>query len=300
MTRVNVKTPQTVMTRVELPFSVSLHPDTDAGHVVLRMSAKSEYCFRYYWSVPIKSFHHILRAPWPWLYRAAVDGDTDLLGSGHCSSPAMVHGHEDRCVPVPRPRNLNLGPAPREVYPLVLLMVRSGSEVAEDHTQVTLLVNIIHLRDDTCPIPNQILATYIRQGSGLTQLRPLYVETGDHECSDTESAEDSETEDWPSSATVTRATCVVCQTARVNRVALPCRHANTCGQCFDRLQSRCPMCRSFISSYFLLFPDPEPPADNDVTTPTSSSEQANTPRSWSSWWRLWNIRVNNMMGLREN
>lgn len=307
VTKINVKTPQTVMTRVELPFTVSLNQShsvltknvecyDDADQVMLRVSAKHNYYFRYYWSVPIKSFHHMLRAPWPWLYKAAVASDTDMLSSSHCSAPTMVHGHEDRTVKVPRPRDLQLGPAPREVYPLVVILLRCGSDVAEDHTQVTCLVNIIHLKDATCPIPSQILATYIRQGSGLTQLRPLYV-SDDHESSDTESAEDSETEDWPSSASITRATCVVCQTARVNRVALPCRHANTCGQCFDRLQSRCPMCRSFISSYFLLFPDPEPPPDI-VSAPVTSEPP--TPRSWSSMWRHWNIRINNMMGLREN
>ena len=107
--------------------------------------------------------------------------------------------------------------------------------------------------------------------------------------------EDSEAEDWPSAGGL-RARCVVCQTGRVNRVALPCRHASTCHGCFDRLQSRCPMCRGLISSYFLLFPDPvSSPAPDSDDAPSSEA-----PRTWRSMWREFNVRLNTAMGLREN
>jgi len=288
VTKVNVKTPQTIMTRVDVPFTLSLQSDTTSA-VKLKVSSKCAYSVKYSWAVPITSFHHMLRSPWPKFYESAVSSDLDSHSGAH----------DDREIILQCPQNLNLGQAPREVYPLVVILVKLGSENTEDYTAVTSLIKIIHLKDATCPIPSQVLSTYIRQGSGLTQLRPMFVsDNGGGECSDTESAEDSETEDWPSSGGI-MARCVVCQLARVNRVALPCRHANTCASCFDRLQSRCPMCRGFISSYFLLFPDPDPPPEDKSRAPEPEGS-VHARRSWSTMWHEWNVRVNAAMGLQEN
>jgi len=290
VTKVNVKTPQTIMTRVDVPFTLSLQSDT-TSIVKLKLASKCAYSIKYSWAVPISSFHHMLRSPWQKFYKSTVSSDLDSHSGAH----------DDREIILQRPQNLNLGQAPREVYPLVVILVKLGSENTENYTAVTSLVKIIHLKDATCPIPSQVLSTYIRQGSGLTQLRPLFVtDSGGGECSDTESAEDSETEDWPSSGGI-RSRCVVCQLARVNRVALPCRHANTCASCFDRLQSRCPMCRGFISSYFLLFPDPDPPPQDKNQNRVSEPEvSAHARRSWTNLWNEWNVRINAAMGLQEN
>ena len=306
MNKVNVKTPQTVMTRVDIPFTLSLDTDiSSSSRVMVRMSSRCSYSMKYFWAVPISPFHHALRSPWSWFYSAAVSSDQNTFSSfgGLEARVNQCRAHEERSIILTCPRDLDLGQAPRDVYPLVVILVKTGSEVVEDNTGVTALVNIIHIRDATCPIPSQILATYIRQGRGLTQLRPLYIsDSGEAECSDTESAEDSETEDWPSSTHIL-ARCVVCQIERVNRVALPCRHANTCATCFDRLQSRCPMCRGFISSYFRLFPDPDPPAPTQNSSDGAGGPPAPpevTGRSWRTLWRDWNVRFNAAMGLQEN
>jgi len=300
VTKVNVKTPQTVMTRVDVPFTLSL-ASSPLPSVALMVSAKCSYSTQIYWGVPISTFHHLLRAPWPWFYKAATSSHSDCqIFPGSQSEVLMSGPHEARELSLQCPQDLQLGLAPREVYPLVVVLVKSDSHVIEDLTEVTALVSIIHLKDASCPIPSQILSTYIRQGAGLTQLRPLYVsdDGAPGESSDTESAEDSEAEDWPSAAGL-RARCVVCQTGRVNRVALPCRHASTCHACFDRLQSRCPMCRGLISSYFLLFPDPvSPRAPGSDASDKAPSPEA--PRTWSSLWREFNVRLNTAMGLREN
>lgn len=297
VTKVNVKTPQTVMTRVDVPFILSL-TSSSLPRVVLTVSAKCAYSTQIYWAVPISTFHHLLRAPWPWFHKAATSTHSNCQIFPGCESEVLVsEPHEDRELSLQCPQDLELGQAPREFYPLVVVLVKSDSHVIEDLTEVTALVSIIHLKDASCPIPSQILSTYIRQGAGLTQLRPLYVsdDGAPGECSDTESAEDSEAEDWPSAGGL-RARCVVCQTGRVNRVALPCRHASTCHGCFDRLQSRCPMCRGLISSYFLLFPDPvSSPAPDSDDAPSSEA-----PRTWRSMWREFNVRLNTAMGLREN
>jgi len=303
VTKINLKVPQTVMTRVEIPFTLTLEANTStSSRVVVKLSSRCSYIIKYFWAVPISTFHHGLRSPWSWFYSAAVSRDTCNLFGGSETRVSQCQAHEEMNMILTCPRDLDLGQAPRDVYPLVVILVKTGSEDVENNTEVTSLINIIHIRDATCPIPSQILATYIRQGGGLTQLRPLFVsDSGEAECSDTESAEDSETEDWPSSSRVL-ARCVVCQIGRVNRVVLPCRHASTCAACFDRLQARCPMCRGFISSYFLLFPDPAP-------APTlNSSDGAGGPpvpaevtgRSWRTVWRDWNVRFNAALGLQEN
>ena len=197
VTKVNVATPQTVMTRVEVPFTLSLSSCSPPS-VTLTLSSKCSYTAVLHWAVPITAFHHLLRAPWPWFYKAATESSCQMFPGGQ--SEVRVSGaHEDREVVLQCPPDLKLGPAPREVYPLVVVLVRSDSLMVEDLTEVTALVSILHLRDSTCPIPSQVLSTYIRQGAGLTLLQPLYVsdEGVAGETSDTESAEDSETEDWP-------------------------------------------------------------------------------------------------------
>ena len=62
VTKVNVKTPQTVMTRVDVPFTLSLS-SSFLTRVALTVSAKCSYSAQIYWAVPISTFHHLLRAP---------------------------------------------------------------------------------------------------------------------------------------------------------------------------------------------------------------------------------------------
>jgi len=302
------KAPQTRMTKVSIPFNLSLQENclpksSDVGlNVRVKISASSPYFAKYFWGVQISAFHHVLQAPWPWFYRAFLHGN--LFGEGHCVESSEVREvnspHEERGVVIRRASEqpLNLGQAPRETYPLVVVMTKQNSEDTEDLTEVTALIYIFHLKDGSCPIPSQILCTYSRQGSGVTLLTPMYLaDSIGGETSDTESAEDSDTEDTPGDRRRdnVRARCLICQLNRVNRVALPCRHANTCGDCFERLQNRCPMCRGFISSYFLLRPElpKSAPAAPDVINIPSTL-------SWSQRFHRWNLWVNAAMGLQEN
>lgn len=45
--------------------------------------------------------------------------------------------------------------------------------------------------------------------------------------------------------------CVVCQSAAVSVVLLPCRHACVCASCAARFQS-CPICRAAVLESFTL------------------------------------------------
>jgi len=307
VTKVTHKSPQTIMTKVAIPFTLALQENCsvpDSGlNARVKVSSSSPYFAKYFWGVQISAFHHVLRAPWPWFYQAFLHGN--LFGVEHCIESSDVReandAHEERGVVIRKTsaNPLNLGQAPREVYPLVVVMVRKDSENTEDLTEVTALINIFHIKDSSCPIPSQILCTYMRQGAGVTLLRQMYLSDSlGGESSDTESAEDSETEDSPGDRKnkEVQARCIICQLGRVNRVALPCRHANTCGECFDRLQSRCPMCRGFISSYFLLRPEPV------RADPPHSTTQPSIPltMTWGQRVHSWNMWVNAAMGLQEN
>ena len=297
VTKMTVRSPQVKMDRVHVPFSLSLRTETsrysssNIHSVGLSVSSTCDYTIGYYWSVPISTFYRILQAPWATFYQAFHESDSQLFQGGQSRNSSSSHDKRDFVIH--SPGSMELGQAPREVYPLVVVMVRSGSgsEPAEECRQVTALINIIHLQDSSCPIPSQILGTYIRQSSSLTLLRQMFLSDGEN--SDTESAEDSETEDSLGVGVKTKARCVVCQVERVNRVALPCRHATSCQHCFERLQARCPMCRALITSFFKLHPDPavssppeEPPVEDTAST------------GWRSWWRRYNNWVNR--GLVEN
>ena len=185
---------------------------------------------------------------------------------------------------------------------------------------VTACLTILHLADPACPAPSHVLFTFIRRGPALTRLHPLYIEAAEEvESSDTESCRGAERGGVEEREGVEerggvedRARCIICQVGvghrsttvlyttlpqveRVNRVALPCRHANTCGRCFDRLEARCPMCRGFITSFFLLSPDP--PAE-PISAP---ARPPTTPLlRLSRLWHSWNLWYNAAMGLREN
>jgi len=304
VTKVTHKSPQTNMTKVTIPFTLSLQENCmvpDSGlNVRVKISSTSPYFAKFFWGVQISTFHHVLQAPWPWFYQAFLHGN--LFGEEHCVESSEVReateAHEERGVVIRKSSShpLNLGQAPREVYPLVVVMVKKDSADTEDLTEVTALINIFHLKDSSCPIPSQILCTYMRQGAGVTLLRQMYLtDSLGGESSDTESAEDSETED--SKTRQVQARCIICQLGRVNRVALPCRHANTCGECFERLNNRCPMCRGFISSYFLL--RPEPPRTSPTTTHTNPPTPPPT-LTWGQRLHNWNLWVNAAMGLQEN
>jgi len=305
VTKVTHKSPQTNMTKVSIPFTLSLQEQTTMDDSVrVKVSSSCPYYAKYFWGVQISAFHHVLRGPWPWFYEAFLHGN--LFGVEHCVEISDVReardAHEERGVVIRRTSTapLNLGQAPREVYPLVVVLVRKDSDKTEDLTEVTALVNIFHIKDSSCPIPSQILCTYIRQGAGVTLLRQMYLtDSLGGESSDTESAEDSDTEDSPGGDKTNnmQARCIICQLGRVNRVALPCRHANTCGECFERLQNRCPMCRGFISSYFLLRPE-------QVRSEPTRSEHRPPPQpptlTWAQRLQRWNVWANAAMGAQEN
>jgi len=291
VTNVTQATPQVEMVKVRNPFVLKFSPSqTPSSSVRISLGCSVPYYARVYWGVNINTFHHVLHAPWPWFREAFLHGK--LFGA-HC----LEYGrslqdrarHGEREEEIKRKRELELGPAPRTTFPLVLVFVAKDCE--EEAGAVAGMLAVIHLRDSVCSVPSQVLATYLRrgqgEGEGVVHLKQLYLP---------QQEADSDTEpDTQPGAEGGGSLCVVCQLERVSRVNLPCRHAVTCRMCFVRCKNSCPMCRAHVSSFFLIGPEtPESPV------PDKEAAAASQPTSLLD--RLWhfNRRLNLGVGIQEN
>lgn len=230
--------------------------------------------YRVYWGVAVSAFHHVLRSPWGWFQEAFQRGN--LFGSEGCSVLGPMEridceNQVDISLECP---TLNLGPAPRNQYPLVLVAIpKRHLNSNSDSPEGEFVINVIHVKDELCHFPTHILGSYLKhRNSKATHLIPLYP--GD---------EDNDNQ------------CVVCISRPATRVTLPCRHASVCGQCFVKLpQSKCPMCRTFIQSYFLLKPEEE---EEDQC---QDQEPDDPPITWRQRLAEFEHRFAMAAGLQEN
>ncbi|KAG7999797.1 Cell growth regulator with RING finger domain protein 1 [Nibea albiflora] len=192
----------------------------------------------------------------------------------------------------------DLGPLPRECYPLVAVLTLAEPE-ARDVYNIVASVTVIHVPDDKYSLSARVLFQYLLTSQGnMYDLKPLFMSAGSggvsgpsdseqsthpsdpseetnrvepspvleegegerEENEEGEREENEEGEDWSEGR---GRDCVVCQNAEVNRVLLPCRHACVCDSCVSRFQ-HCPICRAFVLESFTL-------------TQTSAAEQLATP-----------------------
>lgn len=272
VTRLPVVPPRVNFAKILLPFRVKLIGVKEPYRIELRVTAVREGRCRVYWGVDINAFHQVLRAPQSWFHSAFSLGN--LFGKGKCVQFGEIRDIQkvedgDLCFHKPEDALLQLGAAPRDVYPCVVVVVCRDSA----------LLSAVHVRDPQCSVPSQILAEYYKHGETSTLLKPLFMASIDlGETSDTESQEESETEDESGMKRGSRVPrCIICQQGRISRVLLPCRHATSCAQCFKRLES-CPMCRGFIQSYFVLGKEPD-----QVDPSPSADTQPSTARGWMAY-----------------
>jgi len=213
--------------------------DSDKVKVTLGRQGNGALTVRCFWGVSVESFHHILASPWNWFSHAFLTPSSNMFGAGGCLRPGLTYttttinhtatsssaDNDDIYLELERPAEMvspsdYLGPAPRKAYPLVL--VAMPAERVEEEECGALMV-AAHLQDAVCRISTHALATFVKSSAGqCTRLVPIYSQTE----------------------------CVVCQELKVTRCILPCRHACVCHACFVHLKNRCPMCRTWIASYF--------------------------------------------------
>ena len=198
--------------------------------------------YRAIWGVNIESFHHVLQSPWQWFYEAFDKGNIfgshsyDILDDKSSMIPTSEDTSKILDIQVPE---LNLGKAPRTKYPLVL--------VSKSNTmQSAFSIIVVHLEDKTfMNLNTHILASFVKLSDNrVSRLEHIYT------------------------ASEEKDNCVICISKPATRVSLPCRHASTCNTCFKRLpKGQCPLCRSKITSYFVLSEEPqteEPEPENTV------------------------------------
>jgi len=281
VTKVSTRPAQILLAPVKVPFTLRLLVDK------VVVSASVAHTVRCYRGVSVAAAHRTARSA----RLPAALHQSQLFGPGGATVEGELRRagpHLERELEIPGDAGAGLGPPPRDRYPLVVVLSTEGGG---PEGGVTACLTILHLADPACPAPSHVLFTFIRRGPALTRLHPLYIEAAEEvESSDTESCGG---EEW--GGVEDRARCIICQVERVNRVALPCRHANSCGRCFDRLEARCPMCRGFITAFFLLSPDP-PAEPISAPAPPPTTPLPRLSRLWHSW----NLWYNAAMGLREN
>ena len=214
----------------------------DDNVITFQVNSAAKVTLRAYWGVDIQIFHHVLRSPWDWFLEAFDKGN--LFGSsGCCMLDPMLQLDPNQQLDLPI-KPVDLGQAvPRTKYPLVLVTHDESPDQA-------FTIYVIHIEDkNLMTFPTHILATYLKlPDSRVTHLVPIYSDSDQ---------------------------CVVCIARPATRVVLPCRHANLCGQCFVKLpNSKCPMCRTTIQSFFLMkHEEAEPEEENSVESPALTWRQ---------------------------
>lgn len=286
---------------------------------------------RPYWGVSVSIFHHVLKSPWPWFKEAFLRGN--LFGSEGCSmlgdiqtcssdwlsgDPLGATGQFPKrrvIVNVTKPDGKpieDLGPAPRQIYPLVLVVLPGEDDFYKENRDgnVGAFIVIVHIKDSVCRIASHILATYLKHTTPeskvslpvATHLIPIYATLNVENDKELSSSDDELDISQKSSRRKKRNICVVCQELPVTRCTLPCKHACTCQRCFKRLNNRCPMCRTMISSYFLVGDESDQAiAEAEARDKAEEEERLrNRPRTMAQRLGEWNERFARAAGLIEN
>lgn len=294
--------------KVAVPFSLELYKPTEATFSDVEIKIKSDvsYVFRSYWGVMTDHLHSLMAGPWSGFNVNLIE-DPQLSAEiiNEPISSAASESFKYMSVGLEQPSSsLSLGISPRKKYPLVIFMVRQDSTQDADPSGVGALISIIHIKDSECQVPTCILHQFLKQYSGqLTRLQALYTQSsrrsgespgisgealGMENSSSNASGADTQTnitaEEDDDDIPIEEA-CVVCQTNRITRALLPCRHVCVCRSCFGRLET-CPMCRAKFLAYFLVAPEVEEPTDDS---------QGSEDREFPSVWRRMYAALNNII-----
>ena len=117
---------------------------------------------------------------------------------------------------------------------------------------------MIHVKDSTCPMDTSIISKLLKQkNASVISIQNLFVPEADRSCA----------EEWTC--------CVICQEQTVSIALLPCRHACVCFECFSKID-KCPLCRSYINTYFELKSTPTDP-ENLESLPVQSNSAGDQP-----------------------
>ena len=149
---------------------------------------------------------------------------------------------------------------------MVVILARdlaNEADAEKDADDVVFMINVIHVKDKVCPLETNVITRLLKKRNGLTiNLQTLYTPN------------EFEDETSPNNTAI----CVICQEEMVSIALLPCRHACTCLECFTKID-KCPLCRSYIRSYFMLKLEGNPNDQNDPNAQADNQEaSSNDPQ----------------------
>lgn len=282
VTVVTQRVPAVSIVDVHNPFIIRLlEPDTtNLSGVQVTMDTSVPSTLQAFWAVPIADLFKELHTDWSIFWEAIVDGtflkSHALYRSEKYSFDTPVQNKHIELKP-PKPVSENdLGAMPRLCYPCVIVVYSNLSDDQETSNQIGALITAIHLRDSVVTQPSHILLSYVKTYRGAVhQLQQLYVSGNDNQdWKTTTSLPNSHNRTHISTPAVDDrqwTDCVVCQTSHVTHVILPCRHACACQQCFQRLD-KCPICRGYILSYFMINKERDRQTDGTEQTTSDTRE----------------------------
>lgn len=122
-------------------------------------------------------------------------------------------------------------------------------------------MNIVHVKDESCPMDTGIITKLLKLKNSTTMsIQNLFVPAAEEE-----PAGQPNGEQWTC--------CVICQERLVGIALLPCRHVCVCAECFSQID-KCPLCRSYISTFFeIKAGGVEPSADQPTEHPSEKPEE---------------------------
>ncbi|XP_053212381.1 cell growth regulator with RING finger domain protein 1-like [Panonychus citri] len=270
--------------------------------VTIKITGDKPFRLTSYWGVNISKFHQSLKKDWSEMRQLIREGSFLAENCLQSSKPEEIEppiGESiTRHIVSENPITSEmLGTSPRACYPLIIILSINDDDSLDDQTttikdqlnkpstskgngnnrklkdEIVCLTSILHIRDDICPMDSNIITqlTKLRYGN-VYNLQSLF----------TPGATVDETS---KSVTV----CVICQDATISRALLPCRHACICCECYG-LIDKCPLCRSYIRSFFFIQQANQPEQSTESTAQSSDSSVDPTkpkPRKRFGFLSLW-------------
>nr|XP_057924795.1 cell growth regulator with RING finger domain protein 1 isoform X1 [Doryrhamphus excisus] len=253
-------TPEKQMVQVSNPFSLVMGSGraSVADGVKLKPCCLEPCVLSCFWGCEVSALQRALHAAQGGSRLGTPQHFQEALHPFYLHKQSFYVGSEDgeerhTCIPADLGIT-DLGPLPRQSYPLVAVLTLAQQE-ARDSYNFVANVTVVHVPDHKHKMSARILFQFLLTSQGnMYELKPLFMsaDSGVNSDLDLPGAEEAsrvpEDEDWRGGRV---RDCVVCQNACINRVLLPCRHACVCNSCGSRFQ-HCPICRAFIVESFAL------------------------------------------------
>lgn len=260
------------LTLLKNPFFISIDETFNTNNgleegIRFNITSEENFWIVHYWGVNITQLHKCLELNWNSMRLSILEESFLEDHFLQRSKPEMItvplESSSIKIKPLDKIKPEDLGPSPRSVYPLVVILFINTDEedvneakLNPEKDSVACLITIIHIYDSVCKMSTNIISQFTKQKTGqVIALQTLYT------------PEVSLDQDLNKTTL-----CVICLDNNISRALLPCRHACICGKCYAQID-RCPICRSYISSFFYICNEsqPQPEAKMDNSKPVSPS-----------------------------